>query len=334
MREEVIRLIARIKDVWLRGGKTDDIDAVAALVEQSWQIINDLRAKLSTDLDLTPAMRAPLQQYDQAIADYRSNYLQTLTQYRLEIGQADAANADTRADTALKGQGLVASGLIGGFQDAIHTATAQIRTDQSARINTARNVTLLETGVLLTVIGLAGLWLVRSIGRGVGDVALAAAAFGRGARDVSVPVRGKGEIAQLSHAFNVMVKELGTQEQQLEELRRIAVALTSATTESEVCEIVVSRLAETFGYHYVSIYLIRPGDPDNLHLICQRGYTTVIDPIPVPGTVTGRAVRERRPILVSDSSEDDDFIAAEHQICLRGVRAHPHTRPRARRGAA
>ncbi|MDQ2784954.1 MAG: GAF domain-containing protein [Chloroflexota bacterium] len=314
LREEVIRLIARIKDVWLRGGKTDDIDTVAGLVEQPWQTVSDVRAKLETDLDLTPAMRVPLQQYDQSIAEYRGNYLQTLAQFRIAVGQADAANADTRADATLKGQGLVASDSIGGFQDAVHTATASVRADQRASINTARNVTLIETGVLLAFVALAGLRFVRTTGRGVGDVARAAAAFGRGARDVFVPIRGAGEVAQLGHAFNVMVKELGRQEQQLEELRRIAVALTSATTEQEVCEIVVNRLSETFGYHYVSIYLIRPDDPDNLHLTCQRGYTTVIDPIPVPGTVTGRAVRERRPILVRDSGQDSDFIAAEHQI--------------------
>ncbi|MGI8687911.1 MAG: GAF domain-containing protein [Thermomicrobiales bacterium] len=314
LREEVIRLIARIKDVWLRGGTTDDIDAVAGLVEQSWQTVNDVRAKLETDLDLTPTMRTSLQQYDQSIAEYRSNYLQTLTQFRMEVGKADAANADTRADTALKGQGLAASGFIGGFQDAVHTATASVRADRRASINTARNVTLIETGVLLAFIALAGFWFVRSIGRGVGDVSRAAAAFGRGARDVLVPIRGQDEIAQLGRTFNVMVKELGTQEQQLEELRRIAVALTSATTEQEVCDIVVHRLSETFGYHYVSIYLLRPGDPENLHLVCQRGYTTVIDPIPVPGTVTGRAVRERRPILVGDAGQDNDFIAAEEQI--------------------
>ncbi len=64
----------------------------------------------------------------------------------------------------------------------------------------------------------------------------------------------------------------------------------------------------------MSIYLIRPHDPDNLVLIAQRGYATVIDPIPVQGTVTGRTVRERRPVLVTDASSDDDFIAAEYQI--------------------
>lgn len=96
LREEVIRLIARIKDVWLRGGKTDDIDAVASLVEQSWQTVNDLRAKLETDLDLTPPMRVSLQQYDQSIAAYRSNYRQALTQFRMEVGQADAANQGRR----------------------------------------------------------------------------------------------------------------------------------------------------------------------------------------------------------------------------------------------
>jgi len=314
LREEVIRLIARIKDVWLRGGKTDNVDAVDALVQQSWQTVNVLRTTLGTDLDLTPAMRDQLQQYDATIEDYRKSYVQALAQFRVELGQPDAASADTRADTALKGKGLNASGFIGGFQDEVHRATAQVRADRRRSIDTAQNVTLIETGVLLAFVASAGLWLVRSLGRGIGDVATAAVALGQGARGVSVPIRGEGELAQLGRAFNAMVEELDTQEQQLEELRQIAVALTSATTEQEVCDIVVGRLAETFGYHYVSIYLIRPDDPDNLHLVSQRGYTTVIDPIPVPGTVTGRAVRERRPTLVLDSRQDEDFIAAEHQI--------------------
>jgi len=313
LREELIRLIARIKDVWLRG-KAGDIDAVTGLVEQSWQTVDGLRAKLATDLTLTPTMNDQLQQYDRAMSEYRSSYMQTLAEFRVELGQPDTANADTRADAALKGKGLVASGLIGNFQSEVHRATEGVRAGRRASVKTARNVKFLESAMLLAFISLAGFWLVRTVGRGVGDVARAAAALGRGARDVTVPVRGTGEIAQLGRAFNGMVKELDTQKQQLEELRRVAVALTSATTEKEVCDLVVSRLAETFGYHYVSIYLLRPDDPDNLRLITQRGYTTVIDPIPVAGTVTGRAVRERRPVLVGDSRHDRDFVAAEHQI--------------------
>lgn len=314
LREEVIRLIARIKDVWLRGGKTDSVDSVAASAEQSWQTIDGLRARLETDLALTPAMRAPLAQYDATIADYRISYLNTLAQFRQELTQPDGGNADTRADTALRGKGLSASGQIGGFQDELHKATARVRADRDESVETARQVTIAESALLLAIIAAAGLWLVRNIGRGVGDVAAAAVAFGSGARDVHVSIRGKGELAQLGAAFNAMVRQLDTQGQQLEELRRIAVALTSAKTEREVCEIVVSRLAETFGYHYVSIYLLRPGDPENLHLVCQRGYQSVINPIPVQGTVTGRTVRDRRAVLVADSSQDHDFIAAERQI--------------------
>lgn len=314
LREEVIRLVARIKDVWLRGGKTETVDAEVDIAEQSWQLIDQLRARLNIDLDLTPAMREELGRYDASMGDYRASYLRTLALYRFELGQSDSANADTRADNALKGKGLAASGLLGGFQDELHSATAMVRAERRASIDTARRVTLAETAVLLAFIGAIGVWLVRSIGRGVGDVARAASAFGHGARNVQVPIHGKGELAQLGHAFNAMVRELAIQEHQLEELRRIAVALTSATTEREVCEIVVNRLADSFGYHYVSIYLIRSHDPDNLHLICQRGYGTVIDPIPVHGSVTGRTVRERRPILVADSHTDEEFIAAESQI--------------------
>ncbi|MGI8854260.1 MAG: ATP-binding protein [Thermomicrobiales bacterium] len=314
LREEVIRLVARIKDVWLRGGKTDSVDSTADTAEQSWQLIDTLRARIDIDLALTPAMRDQLKLYDDSMADYRISYLQALARYRVELAQPDAANADARADSALKGKGLAASGLLGGFQDEVHAATAQLRVDREASVATARKVTIAETALLLLIIVSVGLWLVRTIGRGVGDVALAAVALGSGARDVQVPVRGKGELAQLGHAFNAMVKVLDTQEQQLEELRRIAVALTQATTERAVCEIVVNGLADTFGYHYVSIYLIRPQDPENLSLIAQRGYATVIDPIPVQGTVTGRTVRKRRPVLVTDASRDEDFIAAEHQI--------------------
>jgi signal transduction histidine kinase len=314
LREEVIRLVARVKDIWLRGGKTDSVDAIVDTAEQSWQLIDTLRARINTDLDLTPAMRGELQQYDDSMADYRTSYVQTLARYRVELAQPDAANADTRADAALRGKGLAASGLIGGFQNELHKATAQARVGREASVATARTVTLAEAALLLVMIVSAGLWLIRTIGRGVGDVAVAAAALGSGVRDVQVPIRGGGELAQLGHSFNAMVQQLDTQGQQLEELRRIAVALTRATTEHEVCEIVVNGLAETFGYHYVSIYLIRAHDPENLVLICQRGYRTVIDPIPVHGTVTGRTVRERRPVLVTDASSDDDFIAAEHQI--------------------
>jgi len=135
LREEVIRLVARIKDVWLRGGKTDTVDAEVDIAEQSWQLIDQLRARLNTDLKLTPEMRAALSQYDASMVDYRTSYLQALAEYRLELGQPDGANADTRADNALKGKGLAASGLLGGFQDELHKATAVVRVERSASID-------------------------------------------------------------------------------------------------------------------------------------------------------------------------------------------------------
>src|SRR3954447_19563795 len=119
LREELIRLIARIKDIWLRGGKTDSVDSIAAIAEQSWQLIDTLRARLETDLTVTPAMRTPLGQYDATILDYRPGYLRTLAQYRLEPTRADRANTATGAGAALRGQGLAASGEIGDFQAAL-----------------------------------------------------------------------------------------------------------------------------------------------------------------------------------------------------------------------
>jgi signal transduction histidine kinase len=319
LREEELRMIARTKDVWLRGGKTDPVDAVADPVEQSWQVMTGLRQKIETDIAITPAMRDQLQQYDASTNDYRTTYLAALAAFRQQLSGPDAGNADTRADAAMRGKGLVSSGLIGGFQDQVRAESAWLRADRAASIAVAREAGVIEAALILAMLATIAVWVSRVVGRDVGAVASAATAFAHGQRDVRVPTRGRGEIAQLGHAFNDMVARITGQERQLEELRKIAVALTSATTEHEACDIVVSRLAETFGYRYVSIYLIRPGDPENLHLITQRGYATVIDPIPVPGTVTGRSVRERQPILVADAATDGDFIAAESQILSEAV---------------
>ena len=79
-----------------------------------------LRARIDTDVALTPAMQAQLKQFDDSLVVYRASYLQTLAQYRLD--SSPDPNADTRADAAVKGQGLAASGLLGGFQDILHNS--------------------------------------------------------------------------------------------------------------------------------------------------------------------------------------------------------------------
>jgi signal transduction histidine kinase/HAMP domain-containing protein len=219
----------------------------------------------------------------------------------------------------MRGIGLTASGLIGGFQDQVRAVSAQLRAQRAESIQIARESAVIEAVVILFMLGAIGLWVSRVVGHGVSAVAAAATALAAGERDVRAPARGGGELGQLGHAFNDMVTQISVQERQLEELRKIAVALTSATTEEEVCELVVSRLAETFGYQYVSIYLIRPDDPDNLRLITQRGYQRVIDPVPVPNTVTGRSVCERRPMLIADSRTESTFLAAESQIVSEAV---------------
>lgn len=319
LREEIVRAIARTKDVWLRGGKTDDVDAVAALVDQSWQTMTTLRAQLETDFAPTSEMRDNLAQYDAATADYRDSYLLALAAFRRDLALPDAGNADTRADNAMRGKGLVASNALGAFQDQVRAQSAQLRAQREESIAVARETAIVEAVLLVALLAVLGFWGVRTVGRGVGAVAAAASAFAGGARGVRVPVRGRGEIAQMGAAFNNMVDRIGSQERQLEELRRIAVALTSATTAREVCEIVVGRLAETFGYRYVSLYLLHPDDPDHLHLITQRGYRTVIDPISVAETVTGRAARARQPLLIADARAERGFLAAETQIVAEAV---------------
>lgn len=319
LRENVLRFIARVETVWVRDKQTDPLDALVASADETWQEMRRLRTKIATDAPLDDTMRQQLAQYDTNVAAFYNAYTDSLATFRQELQGPDAANADARADAKIKGKGLAASNTLGTFEQLLNAQTVAIRDQQRVDIHGTNIFLLLARLARFLLVAAVGVWLVRDVLRGFRTVEDAATAIGRGKRGVRIAVRGEDEIAQLGRAFNNMAAELSVKERRLEELRRIAIALTGATTEHDVCNIVVSRLAETFGYAYVSIYLLRPGDPENLHLISQRGYTTVIDPIPVPGTVTGRSVRERQPILVGDASNDPHFVAAEQQIVCEAV---------------
>ncbi len=319
LREEVIRVIARVQTLWVRDKQIESLDLLTDSADQSWETIRVLRTKIETDIVLDDAMRQQLQEYDRSLALYYLAYQDALAGFRQDIQGPDPLRAGPRADAKTRGKGLAASIALGTFEDLVNARTKQIRVQQRNDINQTNNFLLRARIVRVLIIIAIGFWLMRDVVQGVQRISDAAFALGRGKRDVVLPVRGRDEIAQLSSAFNTMVSELNAQEQRLEELRRIAIALTGATEEYDVCDVVVSRLAETFGYTYVSIYLIRPNDPYNLHLVVQHGYETVIDPIPVLTTVTGRCVLEQKPILVSDGNDDPDFIQAEQQITCEAV---------------
>ncbi len=318
MRENVLRLTTREKVLWLRGGKTDAIDDDVAAFEEAWRDLQTERAQISAR-PLDDDLRTALGIYDGSLADYRVSFDGALAAFRTDVTGPDGASADFRADALMRGKGLNTSNQLGDVQTLIQAHTDATRRVQREAITRSERATYVARVVSLVFVLCVGLWFASHIGNRLREMRRATSAVQRGRRDVMAPVRGHDELAELGGAFNAMIAALTLHERQLEELRRLALALTKATTAAEVCDIVVAGLAETFGYQYVSIYLLRPNDPGNLHLVSQRGYRTVIDPISIATTVTGRAVREHTPLLIADAAAETAFVRAEVQIAGEAV---------------
>ncbi|MDH5505627.1 MAG: PAS domain S-box protein, partial [Anaerolineae bacterium] len=74
-----------------------------------------------------------------------------------------------------------------------------------------------------------------------------------------------------------------------------------------IFQTVVEAIAETFGYKFVSIYLL---DGEKLMLQHQVGYPNVFPEISIHEGVSGRMVRSGKAILVEDVRKDPDYIGA------------------------
>ncbi len=70
----------------------------------------------------------------------------------------------------------------------------------------------------------------------------------------------------------------------------------------------VDGLAETFGYRYVSVFLLTDG---RLRLMAQVGYVTPIAELALGEGITGLVAREGRPLLVRDGREHPNYLFAE-----------------------
>lgn len=318
MRENMLRLIAREKSLWLRGGKTDDIDVLLVWFNEPLHDLQSEREQIRAR-PLESDIHNAFGPYDAAFAEYQASFAQALSRFRIESHGPDAANADLHADAIMRGKGQVASDSLGEVQALIQAHTDAIRAAQRLSINRGEQVAFEARVLALTFVLACGVWFASYVRQRLLAIRHATTAVQRGERGVTVPVRGHDELGELGAAFNAMVFALTAHEQRLEELQRIALALTRATTEFDACDIVVSGLAETFGFPYVAIYLLHPNDANTLHLVSQRGYTTVIDPVSVATTVTGRAVRERTPLLIADAHEEAGFLRVEAHIACEAV---------------
>jgi diguanylate cyclase (GGDEF)-like protein len=96
-------------------------------------------------------------------------------------------------------------------------------------------------------------------------------------------------------------------------LQSISHTVASSLELDEILNNVIQLLKDSFGYTYLSIYLL---DGDTLHLGAQLGYPTemLIHEIPISMGVIGRTARSRQTQLVRDVSADTDFIRGSYEV--------------------
>ncbi len=96
-------------------------------------------------------------------------------------------------------------------------------------------------------------------------------------------------------------------------LQSISHAVTSSLDLDEILNSVIQLLKDSFGYTYLSIYLL---EEDTLYLGAQLGYpdTQIIYEIPINSGVIGRTARHKEIQFIHDVSTDSDFLPAAYEV--------------------
>jgi diguanylate cyclase (GGDEF)-like protein len=96
-------------------------------------------------------------------------------------------------------------------------------------------------------------------------------------------------------------------------LQSISHAVTSSLDLDEILNNVIQLLKDSFGYSYLSIYLL---EENALYMGAQLGYpdTQVIYEIPINSGVIGRTARNRETQFIHDVSLDSDFLPAAYEV--------------------
>jgi diguanylate cyclase (GGDEF)-like protein len=102
-------------------------------------------------------------------------------------------------------------------------------------------------------------------------------------------------------------------------LQSMSQAILSSLELQQVFETVIQLLQDTFGYSYVSIYLL---EREVLHLAAQVGYPNELTIRDIPATqgITGRSARTKQVQFVQEVTSDPDFLRAalevDSEICV------------------
>ena len=96
-------------------------------------------------------------------------------------------------------------------------------------------------------------------------------------------------------------------------LQSVSQVVSSSLERDEILHNVVKLLKETFGYTYISIYLLQD---DRLHLGAQVGYPEdmIIYDIPIISGISGRTVLTKQTQFIPDVSQDSSFLRASFEV--------------------
>ncbi len=111
--------------------------------------------------------------------------------------------------------------------------------------------------------------------------------------------------------YRALFADSQRQAQELSLLNQVRTALAGELDLPVLFRTVVEAIADTFGYEFVSLYLLQD---DVLVLQHQVGYDRVIEKIPMTQGVTGRVVRTGEPVLLEDVRTDPAFLEAVEGI--------------------
>lgn len=101
--------------------------------------------------------------------------------------------------------------------------------------------------------------------------------------------------------------------QVLSAIQEISKVIASSLDANAISHQVVNRLASTFGYTHVSLYLL---EDDYLHLSAEIGYPKemLIEKIHISQGVSGRAIRTKSVQFIPDTSKEKAFLEADNHI--------------------
>lgn len=96
-------------------------------------------------------------------------------------------------------------------------------------------------------------------------------------------------------------------------LQSVSHVVTSSLELKEILHNVIGLLKESFGYTYISIYLL---DGEVLHLGAEIGYPAdlIIQQIPITSGVVGRAARTKQVQFIHDVGTDPMFLRASYEV--------------------